>query len=45
MGRKRMSDLRQYMEKRKAEDLEFADGFDSGHEELKIGLLIKELRL
>ena len=39
-----MSDLRQYIEARKAEDPEFADGFDSGYEEFKIGLLIKELR-
>lgn len=40
-----MSDLSKYIEKRKAEDPEFAHGFDSGYEEFKIGLMIKELRL
>ena len=40
-----MSDLSKYINKRKASDPEFASGYDSGFEEFKIGLMIKELRL
>jgi len=40
-----MSDLRNYIEKRKTQDSEFANGYDSGYEEFKIGLMIKDLRL
>ena len=40
-----MSDLSQYIEKRKKIDPDFAEGYDSGYEEFKIGLMIKELRL
>ena len=40
-----MSDLAKYIEKRKKKDPEFASGYESGYEEFKIGLLIKELRL
>jgi ribosome-binding protein aMBF1 (putative translation factor) len=40
-----MSDLAKYIEKRKKNDSEFADGYDMGYEEFKIGMLIKELRL
>jgi len=40
-----MSDLTKYIDKRKKRDSEFASGFESGFEEFKIGLMIKELRL
>jgi ribosome-binding protein aMBF1 (putative translation factor) len=40
-----MSDLKNYIEIRKTKDPEFAIGYDSGYEEFKIGLLIKDLRV
>jgi len=40
-----MSDLSEYIKKRKTTDPEFVTGYDSGYEEFKIGLMIKELRL
>ncbi|WP_025209145.1 helix-turn-helix domain-containing protein [Hippea sp. KM1] len=39
-----MSDLQRYMKKRKAKDKEFREGFDSGYEEFKIGILLKMAR-
>ena len=38
-------DLDDYITQRKENDSEFAEGFDSGYEEFKIGMMIKELRL
>jgi ribosome-binding protein aMBF1 (putative translation factor) len=40
-----VSDVSKYIEKRKKADPEFAESYDSGYEEFKIGLMIKELRL
>lgn len=40
-----MSDLKNYIEIRKMNDPDFAAGYDSGYEEFKIGLLIKDLRV
>jgi len=40
-----MSDLARYIEKRKNKDPDFAEAYDSGYEEFKIGLMIKELRI
>ena len=40
-----MSDASKYIEVRKKVDSDFAIGYDTGYEEFKIGLLIKELRL
>ena len=40
-----MSDLSKYIEKRKASDPDFAEGFDSGYEEFKVGVMIKQLRI
>ena len=40
-----MSDLKAYVTKRKKHDADFAQGYDSGYEEFKIGMLIKELRI
>ena len=39
-----MSDLEQYISERKAVDPEFLEVFDSGYDEFKIGLMLKELR-
>jgi len=40
-----MSDLQEYIEKRKARDPEFAKDFDSGYEQFKIGVMLKQARL
>lgn len=40
-----MSDLHDYIEKRKLRDKEFALNYDVGYEEFKIGYVIKELRM
>jgi ribosome-binding protein aMBF1 (putative translation factor) len=39
-----MSDLKKYIENRKARDEEFAKDFDSGYEQFKIGVLLKQAR-
>lgn len=39
-----MSDLQNYIQKRKKEDPEFAKDFDSGYEHFKIGVLLKQAR-
>jgi HTH-type transcriptional regulator/antitoxin HipB len=39
-----MSDLQKYIKKRKARDHEFAKGFDTGYEQFKIGVLLKQAR-
>ena len=39
-----MSDLQKYIAKRKAHDPEFADKFDTGYEEFKIGVMLKIAR-
>ncbi len=39
-----MSDLQKYIAKRKARDPEFADKFDTGYEEFKIGVMLKMAR-
>ena len=39
-----MSDLKQYVEQRKAEDLEFALDYDEGFAQFKLGVLLKEAR-
>ena len=40
-----MSDLKKYIEKRKATNPEFAEGFDEGYENLRIGIMLKQARL
>ena len=40
-----MSDLQKYIKERKARDPEFADGYDVGYEQFKIGVLLKQARL
>jgi ribosome-binding protein aMBF1 (putative translation factor) len=39
-----MSDLQKYIKKRKASDPEFARDFDSGYEQFKIGVMLKQAR-
>jgi HTH-type transcriptional regulator / antitoxin HipB len=41
---KEMDDLDRFVEKRKREDPEFAEGFDEGYENFKIGVLFKTSR-
>jgi len=40
-----MSDLQKYIKERKARDPEFAKDFDSGYEQFKIGVMLKQARL
>jgi ribosome-binding protein aMBF1 (putative translation factor) len=40
-----MSDLQKYIANRKQTDKEFAEGYDAGYEALKLGAIVKELRL
>ncbi len=39
-----MSDLEIYIDKRKKKDHEFAEGFEQGYKEFKIGVLLKQAR-
>ncbi len=39
-----MSDLDRYIEKRKGTDKRFAEGFDEGYEEFKIGEVLRHAR-
>jgi ribosome-binding protein aMBF1 (putative translation factor) len=39
-----MSDLKKYISKRKANDPDFAQGYDEGFEEFKIGLILRQER-
>jgi ribosome-binding protein aMBF1 (putative translation factor) len=38
------SDLREYVAARKRREPEFADGYDAGYEEFKLGLLLRQAR-
>lgn len=39
-----MSDLDKYIAKRKMTDREFADGFETGYEQFKLGILLRQAR-
>ena len=39
-----MSDLKKYIDKRKANDPDFAKGYEEGFEEFKIGLILRQER-
>lgn len=39
-----MSDIKKYIQKRKAHDAEFAENYEVGYEDLKIGMKIYQLR-
>ncbi len=40
-----MSDLKRYVKKRKDRDREFAKDYESGYEQFKIGVMLKQARL
>lgn len=40
-----MSDLKRYVNERKKRDPEFAKDFDSGYEQFKIGVMLKQARI
>ena len=40
-----MSDLQKYIEKRKKSDPEFADKYDVGYHNFKIGLILRQMRI
>ena len=39
-----MSDLRKYVKKRQARDRQFANDYDTGYEQFKIGVMLKQAR-
>jgi DNA-binding XRE family transcriptional regulator len=39
-----MSDLNKYIEERKSRDIEFSENFDTGYENFKVGILLKQMR-
>lgn len=41
---KTMSDLNQYVQKRRAKDPEFAENYETGYLEFKIGILLRQAR-
>ncbi len=41
---KEMSDLKQYIAKRKKTDKEFAEDYEEGYEQFKIGVIIRQAR-
>ena len=43
-GRKEMSDLKKYVAQRKKDDAAFAENYDIGYQNFKIGALLKGLR-
>jgi len=39
-----MSDLKQYIQERKKRDKKFAEGFEEGYEQFKIGIILRQAR-
>ena len=39
-----MSDLQEYIKERKRKDKQFADNFDNGYKDFKIGVLLRQAR-
>ncbi len=39
-----MSDLKKYISKRKKDDQEFAENYDTGYQDFKVSVLLKKLR-
>jgi DNA-binding XRE family transcriptional regulator len=39
-----MSDLKQYIDRRKKRDKEFAEGYEEGYEQFKIGVMLRQAR-
>jgi len=45
LGEKAMSDLQKYISKRKKRDPEFAEDYEIGYEQFKLGVLLREARV
>jgi len=43
-GGKNMSDLKRYISERKKRDKKFAEGFDEGYEQFKVGVMLRQAR-
>jgi DNA-binding XRE family transcriptional regulator len=41
---KTMSDLKQYIDRRKKRDAEFTEGYEEGYEQFKIGVMLRQVR-
>ena len=41
---KEMSDLNKYISKRKKDDQEFAENYDTGYQDFKVSVLLKQIR-
>jgi ribosome-binding protein aMBF1 (putative translation factor) len=39
-----MSDLKKYVKKRKVKDVTFAEGYESGYSDLKLGVMLRQAR-
>ena len=39
-----MSDLKKYVDDRKKKDKKFADGYEEGYEQLKVGVILRQAR-
>lgn len=39
-----MSDLKKYVRERKQKDSSFAEGYDAGYEQFKVGVMLKQAR-
>ena len=39
-----MSDVNNYIENRKRNDIEFSENFDTGYENFKVGIILKQMR-
>ncbi|MFP4164718.1 MAG: helix-turn-helix domain-containing protein, partial [Chitinispirillaceae bacterium] len=39
-----MSDIKKYVKERKKKDKDFAEGYDLGYEEFKIGVMLRQAR-
>lgn len=39
-----MSDLQKYIDKRKRRDSEFAEGFEAGYSNFKVGVILRQAR-
>lgn len=40
-----MNDLKKYVKKRKAKDVTFAEGYESGYSDLKLGVMLRQARV
>ncbi len=40
-----MNDLKKYVKKRKTKDVTFAEGYESGYSDLKLGVMLRQARV